>query len=81
MLLERNGKLTKWKSKSSRLSHSLVESLPLLSMMNVRYGFLPQGAEEGAPLKVFAPLKFKNNRKNNRNNSLLFKNNGLLSPP
>ena len=28
MLLERNGKLTMWKSKSSRLSYSLVESLP-----------------------------------------------------
>ena len=28
MLLERNGKLTIWKSKSSRLSYSLVESLP-----------------------------------------------------
>ena len=27
MLLERNGKLTVWKSKSSRLSYSLVESL------------------------------------------------------
>ena len=26
MLLERNGKLTMWKSKSSRLSYSLVES-------------------------------------------------------
>ena len=31
MLLERNGKLTMWKSKSSRLSYSLVESLPPLS--------------------------------------------------
>ena len=28
MLLERNGKLTMRKSKSSRLSYSLVESLP-----------------------------------------------------
>ena len=28
ILLERNGKLTMWKSKSSRLSYSLVESLP-----------------------------------------------------
>ena len=36
MLLERNEKLTMWKSKSSRLSYSLVESLPPLSMMNVR---------------------------------------------
>ena len=27
MLLERNGKSTMWKSKSSRLSYSLVESL------------------------------------------------------
>ena len=36
MLLERYGKLTMWKSKSSRLSYSLVESLPPLSMMNVR---------------------------------------------
>ena len=36
MLLVRNGKLTMWKSKSSRLSYSLVESLPPLSMMNVR---------------------------------------------
>ena len=27
MLLERNGKFTMWKSKSSRLSYSLVESL------------------------------------------------------
>ena len=35
-LLERNGKLTMWKSKSSRLSYSLVENLPLLSMVNVR---------------------------------------------
>ena len=35
MLLERYGKLTVWKSKSSRLSYSLVESLPPLSMMNV----------------------------------------------
>ena len=34
MLLERYGKLTMWKSKSSRLSYSLVESLPPLSMMN-----------------------------------------------
>ena len=42
MLLERNGKLTMWKSKSSRLSYSLVESLPPLSMMNVRnQGSLP----------------------------------------
>ena len=31
MLLERNGQLTMWKSKSSRLSHNLVESLPPLS--------------------------------------------------
>ena len=31
MLLERNGKFTMWKSKSSRLSYSLVESLPPLS--------------------------------------------------
>ena len=30
MLLERYGKLTMWKSKSSRLSYSLVESLPPL---------------------------------------------------
>ena len=30
MLLERNGKFTMWKSKSSRLSYSLVESLPPL---------------------------------------------------
>ena len=30
MLLERNGKLTMWKSKSSRLSYCLVESLPPL---------------------------------------------------
>ena len=36
MLLERNGKLTMWKSKSLRLSNSLVESLPPLSVMNVR---------------------------------------------
>ena len=36
MLLERNGKLNTWKSKSSRLSYSLVESLPPLSMINVR---------------------------------------------
>ena len=36
MLLERNGKFTMWKSKSSRLSYSLVESLPPLSMMNVK---------------------------------------------
>ena len=35
MLLEKNGKLTMWKSKSSRLSYSLVESLPPLSMMKV----------------------------------------------
>ena len=28
MLLERNGQLTIWKSKSSCLSYSLVESLP-----------------------------------------------------
>ena len=28
MLLERNGKLTMWTSKSSGLSYSLVESLP-----------------------------------------------------
>ena len=28
MLLERNGKLTMWKSKSSRLLYSLVECLP-----------------------------------------------------
>ena len=34
MLLERYGKLTMWKSKSSCLSYSLVESLPPLSMMN-----------------------------------------------
>ena len=34
MLLERNGKLTMEKSKLSRLSYSLVESLPPLSMMN-----------------------------------------------
>ena len=36
------------------------------------------------PKTAFAPLKFsKNNRKNNRNNSPVFKNNGLLSfaPP
>ena len=31
MLLERNGKLTMWKSKSSRLSYSLVEILLPLS--------------------------------------------------
>ena len=36
MLLERNGKLTMCKSKSSRSSYSLVESLPPLSMMNGR---------------------------------------------
>ena len=36
MLLEKNGKLTMWMSKSSRLSYNLVESLPPLSMMNVR---------------------------------------------
>ena len=30
VLLERYGKLTMWKSKSSRLSYSLVESLPPL---------------------------------------------------
>ena len=30
MLLERNGKLTMWKSKSSRLPYSLVESWPQL---------------------------------------------------
>ena len=30
MLLERNGKLTMWKSKSSHLPYSLVESLPQL---------------------------------------------------
>ena len=40
MLLERNGKFTMWKSKSSRLSYSLVESLPPLSMMNVRSKWL-----------------------------------------
>ena len=34
------------------------------------------GAGEG---QSFAPLKYKNNIKNNRNNSLLFKNNSLLS--
>ena len=37
MLLERNGKLTMWNSKSLHLSYSLVERLPPLSMMNVRY--------------------------------------------
>ena len=36
MLLERNGKLTVWKSKSSRLSYGMIESLPPQSMMNVR---------------------------------------------
>ena len=36
MLLERNEKLTMLKSKSSRLSYSLVESLSPLSIMNVR---------------------------------------------
>ena len=36
MVLERNEKLTMWKSKSSPLSYSLVENLPPLSMMNVR---------------------------------------------
>ena len=34
MLLERNEKFTMFKSKSSRLSYSLVESLPPLSIMN-----------------------------------------------
>ena len=33
MLLERNGKLTMWKSKSSRLSYSLVESLPMNGLL------------------------------------------------
>ena len=32
MLLERNGKLTIWKSKSSRVPYSMVESLPQLSI-------------------------------------------------
>ena len=36
MLLERNGKLTMWKSKSSCLQYSLFKSLPLWSMMNTR---------------------------------------------
>ena len=40
MLLERNGKLTMWKSKSSRLLYSLVESLPPLFMMNVRSRYI-----------------------------------------
>ena len=40
MLLEGNGKLTMWKSKSSRLSNSLVESLPPLFMMNVRSRYI-----------------------------------------
>ena len=40
MLLERYAKLTMPKSKSSYLSYSLVESLPPLSMMNVRSGDL-----------------------------------------
>ena len=35
MLLERNGKLTMWKSKLSRLSYSLFESLPPLSIIDV----------------------------------------------
>ena len=33
VLLERNEKLTMWKSESSRLSYSLVETLPPLSMI------------------------------------------------
>ena len=33
MLLERNGKLTMWKSKSSCLSYSLVESLPPYALL------------------------------------------------
>ena len=42
--------------------------------------FCYRGAEGRPPKTTFAPLKvFKNNRKNNGNNSLLFKNNGVLS--
>ena len=41
MLLERNGKLTMWKSKSSRLSYSLVERLPPHKcLMRVMTGYL-----------------------------------------
>ena len=41
MLLERYGKLTMWKSKSSRLSYSLVESLPPLSMIDLICSVVP----------------------------------------
>ena len=42
MLLERNGKLTVWKSKSSCLSYSLVESLPPHKyLMPVMIDFFP----------------------------------------
>ena len=42
MSLERNGKLTVWKSKSSRLSYSLVESLPPHKyLMPVMIDFFP----------------------------------------
>ena len=37
MLLERNGKLTMWKSKSSRLSYSQVESLSPLFKIFAKY--------------------------------------------
>ena len=43
MLLEINGKLTMWISKSSRLAYSLVKSLPPLSMMNMRSRRLRSG--------------------------------------
>ena len=41
MLLERNEKLTMWKSKSSLLSKNLVESLPPLFLMMSDQGSLP----------------------------------------
>ena len=50
MLLERNGKFTMWKSKSSRLSYSLVESLPPLSM-NIRSEHTKEESENNNTLK------------------------------
>ena len=48
MLLERYGKLTMWKSKSSRLSYSLIESLPPEEVLpeDGLYRYLLQPGEE-----------------------------------
>ena len=50
MLLDRNGKFTMWKSKSSRLSYSLVESLPPLSEMQSSCRKCSHLAGRGVPL-------------------------------